>query len=62
MTPSWINFFCYWAWQIPVAWMLAVPLGLGPGGVYLAIVGTGVLMGAIYLVLFRRGRWKQQRI
>jgi putative MATE family efflux protein len=62
VTPSWINFFCYWIWQIPMAWLLAIGMGLGPRGVYLAILGTATLMGCTYFVLFRRGRWKQQRI
>jgi Na+-driven multidrug efflux pump len=62
VTPTGINFLCYWFWQIPMAWFLAVSLGLGPKGVYLAILGTATLMGAIYFTLFRRGRWKQQHI
>jgi putative MATE family efflux protein len=62
VTPSWINFFCYWIWQLPIAWFLGVNLGFGPKGVYLAILGTATLMGSIYFTLFRRGRWKHQRI
>jgi putative MATE family efflux protein len=62
VTPSWINFFCYWIWQIPMAWLLAMPLGFGPRGVYMAIFGTFVLLTVTYFVLFRRGGWKLQRI
>ena len=62
VTPSYINFFCYWIWQIPAAWVLAVHFQMGPRGVYAAILGTAVLMGVIYLILFRRGRWKHQRV
>jgi len=29
-TPSIINFFCYWCFQIPLAWFLATRAGMGP--------------------------------
>ena len=29
-TPTWINLFCFWLWEIPLAWILSEPLGLGP--------------------------------
>ncbi len=31
-TPTWINVFCYWLFQIPLAWALSRPLGFGPKG------------------------------
>ena len=36
-TPTWINLGCFWAWQIPLAWLLAIKLGMGPNGVYIAM-------------------------
>ena len=36
-TPTWINFFCFWLFQIPLAWLLAMPLDIGPTGVFVAI-------------------------
>jgi putative MATE family efflux protein len=61
-TPTRLNFFCFWLGQIPLAWLLADFLELGPLGVFIAIpIGFSVL--ALWsLVLFRRGRWKQQRV
>ena len=29
-TPTWINFFCFWLFQIPLAYILAKPLDVGP--------------------------------
>jgi putative MATE family efflux protein len=59
-TPTWLNLFAYWVVQIPVAWALAWPLGLGPTGVFIAItIGQLALAGAGVLA-FRRGSWKHR--
>ncbi len=57
-TPTWINLFCYWMFQIPLAWNLAHHTGLGPRGVYVAICSAESLVAAVSVVFFRRGRWK----
>lgn len=61
-TPTRLNFFCFWLFQIPLAWLLAEFFSLGPDGVFIAVpVGFSVL--ALWsLMLFRRGRWKQQQV
>ena len=41
-TPTWINIGCFWCFEIPLAYVLAIPLGWGPVGVYAAIT-IGVL-------------------
>ena len=33
-TPTLIFLLCFWAWEIPLAWVLAQPLGFGPTGVF----------------------------
>ncbi len=58
LTPTYINVACFWAVQIPVAWALAFPLGLGATGVYVSITAANVVAAALAYVLFRRGRWK----
>jgi putative MATE family efflux protein len=62
VTPTWINLFCYWMLQIPLAWSLAHTAGLGPRGVYLAIGSAESVLAVVSVVLFRRGRWKEVRI
>ncbi len=58
MTPTWINLFCYWLWQIPLAWILSRPAGLGPTGVFLAITISESTTAVVGMLVFRRGRWK----
>lgn len=57
-TPTWINFFCYWLFQVPLAFGLARTLGLGPRGVFLAITIAESAMAVVGIFFFRRGRWK----
>ena len=61
-TPAWINFFCYWCWQLPLAYVLAKPLGVGVMGVYWSLVIAGATWAVVGYVLFRRGKWKQSVI
>ena len=57
-TPTWINFFVYWLVQLPLAWTLAGPLGLGPYGVFVTVAVCQTLMAAVGVLAFRRGSWK----
>ena len=61
-TPTRLNFFCFWLGQVPLAWLLAVPLGFGPVGVFIAIpVSFSTLAGLSYL-FFKRGKWKEKKV
>jgi len=61
-TPTWINLFCYWLFQIPFAWTLAHPLGLEARGVFVAIAVAESMLAVAGMLAFRRGRWKERRI
>jgi putative MATE family efflux protein len=61
-TPTIINLFCFWGFQIPFAWLLANKLGLGPAGVFAAIPVTESTLTVVSFVLFRQGKWKKVRI
>jgi putative MATE family efflux protein len=61
-TPSVINFFCYWLFQLPVAYALAYGLDLGPTGVFVAITAAESLIAVVGILVFRRGRWKLQAV
>ena len=57
-TPTLLNLAIFWAFEIPLAWVLAKPLGLGPTGVYVSIAVAFSVMAVVSGVLFRRGGWK----
>ena len=61
-TPTWINFFCYWLLQIPLAYGLAVPLGMGPNGVFIAILVSESMVAIVGIIVFRRGKWKLKKV
>ncbi|MDG1752033.1 MAG: MATE family efflux transporter, partial [Thalassotalea sp.] len=62
MTPTKINFVCYWLIQIPVAYGLAKWLTLGPTGVFLAITIAQSIFALIGWQVFKKGQWKLQRV
>ena len=59
MTPTKINFFCFWLFEIPLAYLLAMELGANESGVYWAIVIAESLAGIVGIWLFRKGKWKE---
>jgi Na+-driven multidrug efflux pump len=61
-TPTWINLGCFWVWQIPLAWWLAMEVGLGPRGVYIAITIAFSTLAVISAIIFRQGWWKERRV
>jgi len=61
-TPTWINLFCYWLFQIPLSYALALPLGMGAQGVFLAITISESTLALVAILVFRRGKWKERKI
>lgn len=61
-TPTWMNLACFWAWEIPLAWALAFPGGLGPNGVFTAIAVAFSTLAVVAGVLFTRGGWKAKTV
>lgn len=60
VTPTVTNLICFWIVQIPLAYWLATAAGLGPNGVFVAIVVAESLLTVLGVMVFRRGRWKLQ--
>jgi putative MATE family efflux protein len=61
-TPTWMNLFCFWLLEIPLAWGLAIPGDVGEKGVYIAIVVAETMLAVVGVILFRRGRWKKREV
>lgn len=61
-TPTWINLFWFWIFQIPFAILLSKYLNMGTMGVFLAIVITETCITITSIILFRRGKWKLVKV
>lgn len=61
-TPTWINLFWFWVFQIPFAYLLAIVWNMGPTGVFIAIVVTETCITITSVILFKRGKWKLIKI
>src|SRR6201993_2276485 len=62
ITPTWVNLFGFWFLEIPLAYCLAIPMNLRSKGVFFSIVIAEGSIALAGILLFRRGRWKQQKI
>lgn len=62
VTPTLINVFCLWLGEIPLAYILARPAGLGPSGVFWSIAIAFSSMSLVSALLFRRGTRKLKRV
>jgi putative MATE family efflux protein len=62
LTPTIVNFFGFWVLELPLAWWLAVKVNLRAEGAFLSIVIAECSIAAASIVLFKRGRWKRQKI
>ncbi len=61
-TPTLINLFCFWCWELPIAFLLSVTLGIGPLGVFVAIAVAFSTLAVVSAAVFRRGKWKERII
>ena len=62
LTPTYINAASMWLCQIPLAYVLAVALGYGPRGVFLALLISESVLAIVTIGVFRRGQWKTKQI
>jgi putative MATE family efflux protein len=61
-TPTIIHLVCLWMWEIPLAWFLAHPAGLGPTGVFIAVSVAFSTLALMATWLFRKGHWKTRKV
>ena len=61
-TPTWINLFGFWLFQIPLAYVLAKHFELGPTGVFIAIPVAETAITIAAFLLFKKGKWKRMKV
>jgi len=61
-TPTYINLFVFWLFEIPLAYVLAYHTSLQAYGIFWAITIAFSVLAVISGVLFRRGKWKLQKV
>jgi MATE family, multidrug efflux pump len=61
-TPTIVNLFGFWFLEIPLAYVLAIHAHLQQNGVYISMVVAEGVVAIAGVILFRRGKWKLQKI
>ena len=61
-TPTYLNFFIFWLFEIPLAYILANYFGMGAHGVFWAITIAFSLLAVVSAILFKRGKWKEKKV
>lgn len=61
-TPTRINLFIFWLWEIPLAYWLSRRAGMGPRGVFTAIAIAFSTLAVVSVTIFRLGKWKEKKV
>jgi len=61
-TPTVINLFVFWLFEIPLGYVLATRTGLGPLGVFTALAVSYSTLAVVSAIVFRRGKWKLKAV
>lgn len=61
-TPTGINFFGFWLFQIPLAYVLAKHFNMGPTGVFIAIPVAETAITLTGIFFYKRGKWKRVQV
>jgi Na+-driven multidrug efflux pump len=48
--------------QVPMAYVLAISLGVGPVGVFWSVFTADMLSCLVGVIVFRRGKWKTRTV
>lgn len=61
-TPTFLNLFIFWLFEIPLAYVLAYYFKMGTDGVFWAITVSFSLLAVVAAILFKRGKWKEKKV
>ena len=62
VTPTRINLFCFWLFEIPLAYLLAIVLEMKIYGISIAIVAAETALTLTAWYFFRKGKWKMMKV
>jgi putative MATE family efflux protein len=62
VTPTVLNFICFWLLEIPLAYLLAIVANWGPAGVFWSVPISESILAILGIVMFRRGAWKKVQV
>jgi len=57
-TPTWISFFCFWLFQVPLAYLLAYGFHLKETSAFIAIPLAETMISLVAWYYFKKGKWK----
>ena len=61
-TPTYLNLFVFWLFEIPLAYILAYNFGMKAHGVFWAITVAFSMLAVASAILFKRGKWKLMEV
>jgi putative MATE family efflux protein len=61
-TPTYLALGVFWAFEIPLAYVLAYKMEMGPHGVFWSITIAFSVLAIAAAILFRRGKWKLKQV
>lgn len=61
-TPTVLNLVCFWLFQIPLAYFLAITIKMGPLGVFIAVPAAEAILALLGIWRFRLGHWKLVKV
>lgn len=62
VTPTRINLFCFWLFEIPLAYLLAITFDMKIYGICIAIVAAETMLTLTAWYFFRKGKWKTMKV
>ncbi|MFT7070563.1 MAG: Na+-driven multidrug efflux pump, partial [Spirosomataceae bacterium] len=62
LTPTILNFVCFWIIEIPLAYVLSITFGYAEQGVFLSIIIAESILTVLAIIIFRRGKWKLKQV
>ncbi|HKL33055.1 MAG TPA: MATE family efflux transporter [Tangfeifania sp.] len=62
VTPTKMNFFIFWLFEIPLAYLLSIVLDYGLTGASIAIVVAESSLAIVAYLFFKKGKWKLREV